>query len=378
MLSEVWRAARRILKPVTYISNAQEKRIELITGGTVEMWSLDNPDSARGRKYARAVIDEAAMVRDLQTAWQAVIRPTLTDFAGDAWFMSTPRGLNYFFELFNRGQDPADELWASWQKPTTTNPHIPASEVEMARRDLAELTFQQEYLAQFVQDAGAVFRNVEACLTSERTCPAEHRRHRKVMGVDWAQVGDFTALCVFCATCMREVEIDRFNQISWALQRGRLIAMAEKWQVEDILAEANSIGGPNLEALWEEEMAMEFDELDENAARAIAQSRAIAKLQEADRELEPVKAALPIRPFVTTAVSKPQIIRSLALCFEKGQAKWLNDAVAKAEMLAYEQKISRLTGRPTFSAPAGGHDDTVMARALAWEAAANTPIVTVV
>lgn len=377
MLAEVWRTTNRLLKPVISHRNSQEKRIELITGGAIEFWSLDRPDTARGRKYKRVVIDEAAMVKDLKTAWQAVIRPTLTDYQGDGWLLSTPRGLNYYFDLFNKGQDPADELWASWQKPTLTNPYILASEVEMARRDLAELTFQQEYLALFVQDAGAVFRNVEACLTREPTCPAEHKGHRKVMGVDWAQLNDFSVLCVFCATCMREVDLDRFNQISWGLQRDRLIAMAEKWQVEDVLVEANSVGGPNLEALWEEEMALEPDEDDEQIASDNARARAEGKLKQAGEEIEPLMGSLPLRAFTTTAVSKPLIIRSLALCLEKQEAKWLDDGVAKAELLAYEQKISRLTGRATFSAPEGGHDDTVIARALAWEAAVNTPILSV-
>jgi hypothetical protein len=377
MLAEVWRTTNRLLKPVIAAKNTQGKRIELITGGALEFWSLDRPDTARGRKYKRVVIDEAAMVRDLQTVWQAIIRPTLTDYQGDGWLLSTPRGLNYYFDLFNRGQDPADELWASWQRPTLTNPYIPASEVEMAKRDLAELTFQQEYEALFVQNAGAVFRNVEACLTSVKTRPDEHRGHRKVMGVDWAQIGDFTVLCVFCATCMRELELDRFNQISWSLQRGRLVAMAEKWQVEDILVEANSVGGPNLEALWEEEMAIEFDEDDEDLARAAAHDRAALKLRTSEAEIKPLMTSLPLRAFVTTAASKSMIVRSLALCFEKEEAKWLDDAVAKAELLAFEQKLSRLTGRATFSAPEGGHDDTVIARCLAWEAAANTPILSV-
>jgi hypothetical protein len=377
MLAEVWRATNRLLKPVISAKSVQEKRLELITGGALEFWSLDRPDTARGRKYKRVVIDEAAMVRDLQTVWQAIIRPTLTDYQGDGWLLSTPRGLNYYFDLFNRGQDPSDELWASWQKPTLTNPYIPPSEIEIARRDLAELTFQQEYLALFVQHAGAVFRNVEACLTSIPTCPDEHRGHRKVMGVDWAQIGDFTVLCVFCATCMRELELDRFNQISWSLQRGRLIALAEKWRVEDILVEANSVGGPNIEALWEEEMAVEFDAEDEDEARAAAYDRAKAKVGLAAAELTPLMTSLPLRSFTTTAASKPMIVRSLALCFEKEEAKWLDDPVAKAELLAFEQKLSRLTGRATFSAPEGGHDDTVIARCLAWEAAAHTPILSV-
>lgn len=361
MLTEVWRETNQVLKPVTTRVSAQEHRIELLTGGVIEMWSLDNPDSARGRKYKLAVIDEAAMVKGLENAWQAVIRPTLTDYQGGAWMMSTPRGLNYFHDLFQRGQDPHYADWVSWQMPTTANPFIPPSEVEQARRDLPELIFLQEYLARFIQDAGAVFRNVDACLTSERTTPAQHRGHHVVMGVDWAQIGDFTALCVFCSTCVKELELDRFNQIAWSVQRDRLVTLANRWQARDILVEANSIGSPNLEALWEESYELK----PEDGVQAQLPQQWVIE-------------GLPLRAFQTTAASKPRIIRSLALCFEKEEARWLDDPVAKGELLAYEQKLSRFTGRATFSAPEGGHDDTVMARALAWEAAANTPIVSVV
>jgi len=70
----------------------QERRIVLITGGTIEFWSLDTADPGRSRKYARVIIDEAGIVRDLEAAWNEAIRPTLTDYRGDAWFLGTPRG----------------------------------------------------------------------------------------------------------------------------------------------------------------------------------------------------------------------------------------------------------------------------------------------
>ena len=73
--------------------------------------------------------------------------------------------------------------------------------------------------------------------------------------------------------------------------------------------------------------------------------------------------------FSTTSTSKPPLIESLALAFEKHEAKWLPDVIGAAELEAYEMKISPMTGRPSYSAPAGLHDDTVMARALAWRGA---------
>jgi hypothetical protein len=326
MLSEVWREVQQVVAPITAQRNSQEKWLRLITGGKIDFWSLENPDIARGRKYKLAVIDEAAQVAWLEEAWQKVLRPTLTDYQGAAWFFSTPRGLNYFHQIYQQGADPLIAEWQSWQMPTARNPFIAPQEIEAARQELPGDVFQQEYLAEFIQNAGAVFRNVEACLKALPTPPAEHQGHYLIAGVDMAQKQDFTVISVACLTCGCEVELDRFNQISWALQRGRLDALYRKWRLADILVEANSIGSPNLEALH------------------------------ADN--------LPARGFETTPSSKPPLIQSLALAFERAEFQWLPDPVAKGELLAYEATVSRLTGRVSYSAPEGKHDDTVIARAL--------------
>jgi hypothetical protein len=331
MLGEAWRDMRDALLPVVRSQNASEHRLELITGGVVEMWSLTDPNAARGRKYKRVVIDEAAAVARLEEAWTAVIRPTLTDYRGDAWFLSTPKGLNYFYTLYTYGDAPERDDWAAWTMPTTANPFISPDEVEGARGELPADTFEQEYLAAFKQNAGAVFRNVDACLTAEPTTPAEHRGHLTVLGADLAQSHDFTALSVGCATCREEVALDRFNQLDWATQRGRILTLAERWQVADLLIERNSIGQPNLEALAEEN----------------------------DRA----------RGFDTTPTSKGPLVRSLALVFERAEFRFLPDPVARHELLAYEVKVSAETGRPRYSAPEGKHDDTVIARALMVRAA---------
>lgn|SRR5690242_12846787 len=143
LLSDVWRILQSMLQPVIVGVNQQERRLELRGGGIIEMWSLDSPDSGRGRAYAVVVIDEAAMVPNLEQVWQQTIRPMLTDFLGEAWFLSTPKGMNYFKTLFDRGQDPTKGDWMSWQMPTSENPHIEPGEIEAARLDMTEAAFNQ-------------------------------------------------------------------------------------------------------------------------------------------------------------------------------------------------------------------------------------------
>lgn len=154
MLEDVWRDVKHAYAETIARKDETQKRLELRTGGVIDMWSLDRADSVRGRKYAHIVVDEAAMIPKLDEAWQAAIRPTLTDYQGSADFYSTPKGRNFFHDLHQRGQG-RDPEWFSATAPTTANPFINPSEVEAARAELPELIFRQEYLAEFVDAAGA-------------------------------------------------------------------------------------------------------------------------------------------------------------------------------------------------------------------------------
>jgi predicted phage terminase large subunit-like protein len=168
LLLDVWADMERTLKMVTRKANRTEMRIELITGGVIDFWTLEDKDAGRGRKYSRLVIDEAAHARYLKDAWERAISPTLTDYSGDAWFISTPNGMNYFHEMFNRGGNPEYPDWASFHMPTSANPHIAAEEIEQKRRELPDLVFRQEYLAEFVTFGGWL---VKPEMLADAPCP---------------------------------------------------------------------------------------------------------------------------------------------------------------------------------------------------------------
>ena len=287
-------------------------------GGTVQVRSADNPDSLRGEGLDFVVIDECAYVAE--AAWQEALRPALSDRLGRAMFISTPSGRNWFWRCYQRGLEGGE--WKSWSFPTSDNPYIEPSEIEEARGDLPERIFRQEYLAEFLESEGTVFRNIAACLNAPETTPAEHAGHHLVMGVDWAKQSDFTCLSVVCRDCRTEVARDRFNQIDYHVQRQRLQALAERWNVAVILAESNSIGEPIIEELQ--------------------------------------RSGLPVRGFETTATSKPPLIESLALAFEREECQWQADPVWTGELEAYERKVSPVTGRSQYSAPEGMHDDCLL------------------
>ena len=335
MLIEMWREAVRTFAPITARRSVQERRLEYVTGGMLEFWSLDNPDVARGRKYRRIIVDEAAMVPSLLDAWQYAIRPTLADYNGDAWFLSTPKGRNGFWHLWQRGVDGASPDWRSWQMPSSVNPRLALAEIEEMRATLPESVYRQEIEAAFLEDGGSVYRNIAACLTAPTdTTPDAHAGHTLVMGADWARESDFTCFSVGCVQCRCEVARDRFNQVDYHVQVARLQALAERWHVSSILTELNSIGTPV------------FEMLQRHSGLLCA-----------------------VVGFTTTAQTKPQLIENMALAFERGEWAWQADPVWTAELEAYERTVSPTTGRSSYSAPAGGHDDTVISRALMlWQA----------
>ena len=243
LLSEVWRNTNKILAPLSPKISVQEHRIELITGGTIEFWSLDQADAGRSRKFKRVVIDEAGLVRNLDSAWQEAIRPTLADLIGDAWFLGTPKGRGYFHRLFARGES-GDKDWASWRLPTISNPTIDPQEIEDSRRDMPESAFKQEFLGIPADDGGCPFD-----LSAIRGCSVEGCSPHPFVafGVDLAKSFDWTwviGLDDQCRVCFSE----RW-QSDWGQTRRRLIEI-----LKDVPTSADStgVGDPIVEDLMKD------------------------------------------------------------------------------------------------------------------------------
>ena len=333
-LNKIWKSVKEDLRSVTKYKNDTRYHLELTTGGEIDCWAIGQSEGSLGNAYKRIVIDEAARLTT-GDIWLGQMRPMLTDMKGDAWFTTTPRGHNWLWNLYNRGQDPLVEDWYSVRKPTTDNPTIEglADEVESARQELPDRLFRQEYLAEFIEDAGGVFRGVSAVSTAAQLMGAVGGV-RYVAGIDWGKDNDFTVISVWDSAAKREVFIERINQVGWEFQYTFINRICKMFAIQHVLAERNSIGSPNIEALQ--------------------------------------RKGLPVQGFDTTAQSKGPMIESLALAIESRECELQNDkapdgAVALAEAQAYE--LERLpSGRFRYGAPDGTHDDTVVARALGWKA----------
>jgi len=142
--------------PREYIAKTNESSltIYLLNGSTIALKGAEKPDNLRGRSLDFVVLDEFADMR--KEAWFEVIRPSLSDRVGSAVFIGTPKGRNHFYDLYGKGLDE-DEGWSAHQYTTIQGGNVPPSEIESAKADLDERTFQQEYEAKFVNYSGIIY-----------------------------------------------------------------------------------------------------------------------------------------------------------------------------------------------------------------------------
>lgn len=326
-----WRPLRKMASRVPGVEiNKSEMMVVFPGGGEVCVRSADNPDSLRGEGLHFVVLDECAFIKP--EAWSEAIRPNLSQTLGGAMFISTPRGRNWFWSMYQRGVRGEGE-YQSFTFPTSANPYVSMSEIEAARSELPELIFRQEYLAEFIDDQGGVFRRVqEAAVLVPLLTPVKNAQY--IAGVDVAASVDYTVVSVLDASTREMVYMDRFNRVDYTVLIDRLAAVYAAWMPSVMKVESNSIGQPVIDAL--------------------------------------VAKGINIMPFVTTSATKQIIIQNLQAAFEHGEITVINDPVLIGELLSFESKRNP-SGSFSYSAPDGMHDDCVMSLAIAWDGVANTP-----
>lgn len=314
-----WNILKKMLAAdPSWTFNQVELRADHPCGTRIELKGADNEDSLRGVGVNGVVLDECATMK--MNVWPEIIRPMLADTGGWALFIGTPRGKNWFFDLWIK-QDPD---WHSWHYPTSVNQYIPKKEIEDAKRDMPEKVFRQEFLAEFIDDDMGVFRGVRLCTVGELKAPILGRFY--VMGVDLAKHEDFTVLTVLDALTREVVAFERFQDISWPEQKERIQKLAALYNNAMIIQDTTGVGDPI------------YDDL--------------------------LNANVSIQGFKFTNESKRQLIEKLSLSIEQRLITFPKIDVLIDELKAYEYQLTS-EGRVKFGAPDGKHDDCVISLALA-------------
>lgn len=308
-----------------------DRRIVLrnMAGGLSEIRgkSADNPVSLLGEGLDWVIVDEASRLKPL--IWQSHISQRLIDKLGWALLISTPKGKGYFYDLFRRGQRGDDPAYRSWNYPSRSNPLLDASVIEMERARLPERVFRQEYEGEFLEGAGAVFRNVRECAIGGWQPPVADEKY--YAGLDLAKVEDYTVLVIMNRE--REVVfVDRFHRIDWELQIQRIATACERYNHARLLVDSTGAGEPVYESIR--------------------------------------KVGCKAKPYAFTQRSKAALIDALALALEQQcvalpRPELWPDGVEELE--AFEYSVTDM-GNVRTGAPSGLHDDCVVALALAlWE-----------
>lgn len=238
-----YRLMKRALRDILIKHNDTDMRLELPNGSVIECRSCDDPDNLRGEGIHYMVIEEAAMIPD--ATWFSVLRPMLSDTNGKAIFISTPKGHNWFFVLYQRGLDPLQKDYESFTRPTSSNPYIDHKEIEDAQRDLPDDLFAQEYLAVFRDNASAAFKGVDACIAGELHDPAAGIMYE--IGFDVAKFRDFSVMAVFNTRTQHLDAYYRVNNTDYTAQVEALAELCASYNDAHVLMDCTGVGAAVME-----------------------------------------------------------------------------------------------------------------------------------
>jgi hypothetical protein len=322
--------------------------------------------SLRGLWAHRIVVDEAGAVPD--TVLTDVLLPMLIDVGGEYVLASSPMGRrSAYYRLFVKGQAPgqpargrkAGVTYASFRCPTSDNPHLDHAFLSAQREELGEAAARQELDAEFVDDFGAVFReeDVRAALREDarvslvgQDLVSEPQADKLyTVGIDWGRRLDFTVVCVLeCCpgkpeTSARVVGLWRWQGVGWDAQVAAVAGVLARFRPWRVLADGNSIGDPLVDAL-----------------------------NKAPRTVRDDGYGGPVERFVFTADSKAALVDRLGLGLAGRAVSFPYHRALVQELYGFEYGRVGPSGRARTGARPGGHDDCVMALALAWWAAPET------
>lgn len=191
-----WELLKKELRPAaTSINESRlEIRVRTMKGGesVISLRGWESIETLRGQHYDFIVIDEVASMKNFRMNWQEVIRPTLTDTRGEVLFISTPKGFNHFYDLFNLQAE--DEDYQSFHFTSYDNPLLLVDEIDKAKKEMTEDRFAQEYLADFRKMEGLVYKEFDR----ERHIYDEIKGEiiERIVGIDWGYTNPSAVLTI--------------------------------------------------------------------------------------------------------------------------------------------------------------------------------------
>lgn len=311
------------------------QRVEFINGATAQMFSANNPQALSGDGVTLWVIDEAQFLS--QDAWTNLF-PSISDRAGVIAMLGVAQGEGPFREVCYRGDDDKYPAFAHLTFPTSSNPFIDPWEIEFARSTLTPREFEQLYLAQWVNELGKIFWNVEGCFADEQvqldkagfayTRPAS-RGTEYFGGLDLARLEDWTVYSIWDRHG-RLVAWDRFHGLSWDASYSRCAGFSARYGHPLTVTDSTGLGDPVFEALLNKGMNCQEYKISSND-------------------------------------KKRMLIDKLAIRIGQAEIRYPRNEILLRELNRMEAKRKEGSSVIQYSAPAGENDDFVVSAALAMQ-----------
>lgn len=309
--------------------------IHMFNGSRLYIRSATNPDSIVAKGYSLIIIDEAALID--KEVFMKQILPTARRKGCKIVLISTPRGKNWFHDLYLRGQDPSEKKYISFKQPWWKRPNYPSVLVELMK-DLPEHIRKQEFEAEFLDNSGGTFSNLDAIFQGKEIyfdSPQQEWTHPDidtikqntdfVVSVDLAKMVDYTVICGFDMQTKEMVYYRRMNRMDYKLVLDHIHTTANFLNDADIIYDATGVGSS-----FGDFLSSHFNTF----------------------------------PFVFTNKSKNDLINRLIIASEYASIKLPNIPTIRNEFEVFEFNITK-TGAMTYNAPDGMHDDCVISIALA-------------
>jgi hypothetical protein len=332
---------RKAAPPASNFDAGRAVILEFKNGTTMEFYSAERPEGMLGAAVDFAVLDEAARMK--ADVWQETVSPTLIDHLGGCLIISTPRGRNWFYDVWRLGQPGGDPEYESWTFITDDNPTLPPGEAARMAATMPKSKADQEIYAKWLAAGSAVFLLEEQAKQDSAIKPSGLvegegvvKNHHVFLGVDLARTNDWTVLYGERDDGYN-VFFERMQDVAWAEQRRRIR------RAVSILRNAGATG-----------VTLMIDE-------GNGQTTTVEDLQDGGYD------AIGIN-FTT---KKAHMVRLLANDLERGATSVLDDPeYGVLEFENYAMDVTP-TGRYTYAAPEGQHDDVVSAKMLAHWGAVN-------
>ena len=298
---------------------------ELIVKGfdsTIQFFSAERADGIRGNTFDYLICDEFDFMK--RNTWEEVLQPTILVKGKKVIFISTPRGKRMMYKLSLLRH--SDDRYLYFQYSSYDNPMIDPREIDSIRETVPDHIFRQEYLAEFLDGATGLFKNVRECIKVATNSGTLYG------GLDIGRADDYTVLTIGTKDG-GVVHIERWRHDEWTRIIDKVAVLISKFKCNTYV-EVNNQGDVFFELLK-------------------------------------MKCGNLVQPFTTTIKTKPIMIEDLAVAFEQLELNLPNEEYLIDELEAFTYVFDLKTRHVKYSAPEGIHDDSVISLSLYNQARKN-------